>query len=120
MKQNNLNKAQILRLSSFDFDSYCVRCAGGIPNEKQSDEGISGRLIHDGTPILVTRSISLGLPVIDIFHEHLRKNGKGIIIALSFGNRAKEKAHRLKVYEGKDLKLITLDRLLSEGISAVA
>lgn len=117
----NLNKAEVLRLNPFEFESYCVRCVGGIPNEKQrSDGGIDGKLIYDGTPIQVKKSPNIGRPVIDAFHKHLRKNGRGIIIALSFGRGAKEEAQRLKVDEGKDLQLITLDKILSEGTSSVA
>ena len=81
----NLNKAEVLRLNPFEFESYCVRCVGGIPNEKQrSDGGIDGKLIYDGTPIQVKKSPNVGRPVIDTFHKHLRKNGRGIIIAISF------------------------------------
>ena len=117
----NLNKAEVLRLNPFEFESYCVRCVGGIPNEKQrSDGGIDGKLIYDGTPIQVKKSPNVGRPVIDSFHKHLRKNGRGIIIALSFSRGAKEEAQRLKVDEGKDLQLITLDKILSEGTSSVA
>lgn len=117
----NLNKAEVLRLNPFEFESYCVRCVGGIPNEKQrSDGGIDGKLIYDGTPIQVKKSPNIGRPVVDSFHKHLRKNGRGIIIALSFSRGAKEEAQRLKVDEGKDLQLITLDKILSEGTSSVA
>ena len=117
----NLNKAQVLKLNPFEFESYCVRCVGGIPNEKQrSDGGIDGKLIYDGTPIQVKKSPHIGRPVVDSFHKHLRKNGRGIIIALSFSKGAKEEASRLKVDEGKDLQLITLDKILSEGTNSVA
>lgn len=117
----NLTKAEVLKLSHFEFEKYCVRCIGGIPNDKPvNDGGIDGKLIKDGTPIQVKQSSKIGRPVIDNFHKHFRRNGRGIIIALSFSKGAKEEAHRLKVDEGKELKLITLDSLLSKGTGVAA
>ena len=116
----NLTKAQALRLPHFEFEKYCVRCIGGIPTKKTPgrDGGIDGKLIKDGTPIEVKQSEKIGRPVVDKFHKHLRKNGRGIIIALSFSKEAKEEAHRLKVDEGKDLQLITLETLIKNGTKA--
>lgn len=117
----NLTKQQALELDPFEFEKYIIRCIGGIPNEKQrSDGGIDGRLIEDGTPIQVKKSKNVGRNVLDNFHKHLRRNGRGIIIALSFSNGAKEESHRLKLDEGKDLQLLTLDKILREGTQSVA
>ena len=88
---------------------------GGIPNEKQrGDRGVDGYLIEDGTPIQVKKSENIGRPVIDSFYKHLKKNGRGIIIALSFGKGAKEEAMKLKL-EGYDLQLWTLKKILQQG-----
>ena len=116
----NLTKAQALKLSHFEFEKYCVRCIGGIPTKKTpgTDGGVDGKLIKDGTPIQVKQSEKIGRPVVDAFHKHLRRNGRGIIIALSFSKGAKEEAHRLKVDEGKDLQLISLDTLIKNGTKA--
>ena len=117
----NLKKSEVLKLPPLEFEKYCVRCAGGVPNEKQvGDGGIDGKLIRDGTPIQVKKSHKVGRPVIDAFHKHFKRNGRGIIIALSFSKCAKEEVHGLKVDEGKDLKLITLDILLKKGTGAAA
>ena len=116
----NLTKAEALRLPHFEFEKYCVRCIGGIPTKKTPgrDGGVDGKLIKDGTPIEVKQSEKIGRPAVDKFHKHLRRNGRGIIIALSFSKEAKEEAHRLKVDEGKDLQLITLDTLIKNGTKA--
>ena len=111
----NLTMEQAKALDPFEFEKYCVRCIGGIPNEKQrGDGGIDGTLIEDGTPIQVKKSENIGRPVIDSFYKHLKKNGRGIIIALSFGSGAKEEAMKLKL-EGYDLQLWTLKNILQEG-----
>ena len=111
----NLTIEQAKALDPFEFEKYCVRCIGGIPNEKQrGDGGIDGKLIEDGTPIQVKKSKNIGRPVIDSFYKHLKKNGRGIIIALSFGSGAKEEAMKLKL-EGYDLQLWTLKNILQEG-----
>ena len=116
----NLTRAEALRLNHFGFEKYCVRCIGGYPLKKTpgKDGGVDGKLIRDGTPIQVKQSKRIGRPTIDKFHKHLKRNGRGIIIALSFSKDAKEEAHRLKVDEGKDLKLITLDNLIKNGTKA--
>ena len=117
----NLKKSEVLKLPPLEFEKYCVRCAGGVPNERQvGDGGIDGKLIRDGTPIQVKKSHKVGRPVIDAFHKHFKRNGRGIIIALSFSKCAKEEVHGLKVDEGKDLKLITLDTLLKKGTGVAA
>ena len=111
----NLTERQAKSLDAFEFEKYCVRCVGGIPNDKQrGDGGLDGYLIEDGTPIQVKKSENIGRPVIDSFYKHLKKNGRGVIIALSFGSGAKEEAMKLKL-EGYDLKLWTLKQILSEG-----
>ena len=112
----NLKKSEVLKLQPFEFEQYCVRCIGGIPHDRKvRPGGINGKLIKDGTPIQVKKSQKIDRAVIDAFHKHFRRNGRGIIIALSFSKDAKEESHRLKVDEGKDLKLITLDSLLTSG-----
>ena len=111
----NLTERQAKALHHKEFEKYCVRCVDGIPNDKQvNGGGIDGRLIEDGTPIQVKQSENVGRPVIDSFYKHLKKNGRGVIIALSFGRGAKEEAMKLKL-EGYDLQLWTLKQVLSPG-----
>ena len=110
----NLTERQAKALSHFEFENYCVRCVGGVPTKKTNDGGIDGYLIEDGTPIQVKQSESIGRGVLDSFYKHLKKNGRGIIIALSFGKGAKEEAMKLKL-EGYDLQLWTLKQVLSQG-----
>ena len=111
----SLTKAQILRLNPFEFEKYVVRSIGGIPNSVQrGDGGIDGYLQTDGTPIQVKKSDNIGRNVIDSFHKHLQKNGKGIIIAKSFGRGAKEEVSRLRLKEGYDVTLVTVDDILRD------
>lgn len=112
----SLTKAQILRLNPFEFEKYCVRSVGGIPNEIQrGDGGVDGFLQEDGTPIQVKKSPNVGRPVIDSFHKHLQKNGKGVIIAKSFSRGAKEEVARLRLKEGYEVTLITIDDILRDA-----
>ena len=112
----SLTREQIEGLDPFEFERYCVRGVGGIPNEKQrGDGGIDGFLIQDGTPIQVKKSKNVGRPVVDSFHKHLKINGRGIIIAKSFGRGAKEEVARLKLSEGYEVSLITVDDILREA-----
>lgn len=107
----NLTKREVLDLDHFEFEKYCVRAIGGIPNDKQvGDHGIDGRLKIDGTPIQVKKSKRVGRTVIDKFYRHAKEKGSGIIIALSFAPTAYEQVAILKK-EGIDLKLITIDDL---------
>ena len=111
----NLTERQAKSLDPFEFEKYCVRCVGGIPNKTQrGDGGIDGYLIEDRTPIQVKQSENIGRPVIDSFYKHLKRNGRGIIIALSFSKGAKEEAMKLKL-EGYDLQLWTLKKILQQG-----
>ena len=52
---------------------------------------------------------------IDSFHKHLQKNGKGIIIAKSFGRGAKEEVSKLRLKEGYDVTLVTIDDILRDA-----
>lgn len=112
----SLTKEQIMRLNPWEFEKYCVRSIGGIPNEVQrGDGGIDGFMQDDGTPIQVKKSERVGRNVIDNFHKHLQKNGKGIIIAKSFGKGAKDEVARLKLEEGYDVSLVTVDDVLRDA-----
>jgi len=112
----SLTKEEILSLDPFEFEKYCVRSIGGIPNDIQrGDGGTDGYLIEDGTPIQVKMSERVGRTVIDSFHKHLQKNGKGVIIAKSFGRGAKEEVARLRLKEGYEVTLVTIDDILREA-----
>lgn len=107
-----LNVKKLLKLDPFDFERSAVRIVGGIPNERQvGDYGIDGRLKTDGTPIQVKKSKRVGRPVIDKFYRHMKKNNRGIIIALSFAPSAYAEQAKLERTENIDLQLITIDEL---------
>ena len=110
----SLTKNQIMSLDPFEFEKYTVRCISGIPNDIQvGDGGIDGRL-EDGTPIQVKKSDHIGRPVIDSFHKHLEHNGRGIIIAKSFGRGAKEEVAKLLLEKGWEITLMTVDDILRD------
>ena len=112
-----LTKNQILKLKPDEFEEYVVRCIGGEPNRvKVADGGIDGKLIEDGTPIQVKKSRNIGRPVLDSFYKHLKKNNRGIIIALSFGKGAYEEVAKLK-REGYDVDLVTLEDILEMSLN---
>ena len=112
----SLTKDEILGLDPFEFEKYVVRSIGGIPNDVQrGDGGIDGYLETDHTPIQVKKSNNVGRPVIDAFYKHLKHNGRGVIIAKSFGRGAKEEVSRLRLEEGLDIILTTIDDILREA-----
>ena len=108
----SLTREQILSLNHTEFERYCVRSVGGTPTP--DSKPVDGYLSSDGTPIEVKMSEKIGKPVIDKFHKHLRKNGRGIIIAKSFGRGAKDEVARLNLEEGYDVTLVTIDDLLKD------
>ncbi len=111
----SLTKAQILKMPPFEFEKYAVQCIGGIPNDIQvGDGGIDGRL-QDGTPIQVKMSDRVGRPVIDSFHKHMEHNGRGIVIAKSFGKGAKEEVSKLLLEKGWEITLVTVDDLIRDA-----
>ena len=110
-----LTKAQIKKLDPFEFERYMVTCIGGVANSKQrGDGGIDGRMVEDGTPIQVKKSHNVGRTVIDSFYRHLKKTGRGYIIANSFAKTAKEEAMKLKINEGLELILLTTDQVIKQ------
>lgn len=111
----NLSRSEVMRLSDAEFQDYMVRCVGGEPSTRRTnDHGIDGKLIADGTPIQVKKSKSIDRPTIDKYLKHLKSNGRFVFIALSFGRGAYEEQARQKK-DGYDLKLLTMDEVLRES-----
>ncbi|MDE3269234.1 MAG: DNA methyltransferase [Pseudomonadota bacterium] len=111
-----LTKDKVLRLDPFEFERYVIACMGGVANKQQrNDGGVDGYMADDGAPIEVKKSNRVGRPVIDKFYKHLKRKGRGFIIALSFADTAKEEAKRLLNEEGLDLTLVTLDMVIEQA-----
>lgn len=111
-----LDKQKTLELDPFEFERYMVTCVGGVVNKIQvGDGGLDGMMIEDGAPIQVKQSKKVGRPVIDSFYKHIKKRGRGFIIAISFTSTAKEEAMRLKNEEGIDLVLLTVDQVIEQA-----
>lgn len=111
-----LDKQKALELDPFEFERYMVTCVGGVVNKIQvGDGGLDGMMIEDGAPIQVKQSKKIGRPVIDSFYKHIKKRGRGFIIAISFTSTAKEEAMRLKNEEGIELVLLTVDQVIEQA-----
>ncbi len=116
VKIGDLSRREIERLNPFEWEKKMVEMLGGTPNLKQvGDGGIDGRM-YDSTPIQVKKSSNVGRPVIDSFYRHVKNgNGKGIIIAKSFGKGAYEEVARLANEEGLQIDLVPSDDLIRDA-----
>lgn len=77
--------------------------------------GIDGFYL-DGTPIQVKQSEDVGRNVVDNFETAIRRmqRTKGVIVAFSFGKGAHEEVARVKLAEGLEITLKTVDEILQE------
>ena len=108
----SLTKAQVLRLPHDEFERYAVQSIGGIPT--QNSKPVDGYM-PDGSPIEVKKHKgNIGIEVLDKFHKHLKANGRGYIIAKSFGKGFKNEVDRLKLEEGLDIVFMTVDELIRD------
>ena len=113
---------------AFEFETWIIKQFGGIPNEKQrNDGGIDGQA-GDGAPIQVKRSDNIGVNVVKNFWASLQQydqklfdkkvaNGEtaGYIIAFSFGKGAVEEIARLKNKNSTVIKLVKVSDIVDYG-----
>jgi DNA modification methylase len=109
-----LSEEDLRKIAPFDFQNWVVkRLFGRVSTRKTSDMGIDG-YTFEGVPIQVKQSDDIGRNVIDNFETAIRrkKATKGIIVAFSFGKGANEEIARAKLYDGIDIKTITIKELI--------
>ena len=113
LQLKSLTKAQILKLSPEDFEKYAVRSIGGTPTP--NSKPVDGYM-PDGSPIEVKmHDKPIGVGVLDKFHRFLQHNGRGYIVAKSFGRGFKDEVARLKLEEGLDVVFITIDDIIRDA-----
>lgn len=114
--------------NAFEFETWIIKQFGGIPNEKQrNDGGIDGQA-GDGAPVQVKRSDNIGVNVVKNFWASLQQydqklfdkkvaNGEtaGYIIAFSFGKGAVEEIARLKNKNNTVIKLVKVSDIVDYG-----
>jgi len=109
-----LSEEDLRKIAPFDFQNWVVkRLFGRVSARKSSDMGIDG-YTFEGIPIQVKQSDDIGRNVIDNFETAIRrkKATKGIIVAFSFGKGANEEIARAKLYDGIDIKTVTIKELI--------
>ena len=109
----SLTKAQVLKLGHGEFEKYAVRSIGGTPTP--NSKPVDGYM-PDGSPIEVKmHDKAIGVGVLDKFHRFLQKNGRGYIVAKSFGRGFKNEVARLKLEEGLDVVFMTIDDIVRDA-----
>ncbi|KAK3604168.1 hypothetical protein CHS0354_001975 [Potamilus streckersoni] len=92
---------------AFEFERWIIEQFGGEYNEKQrGDLGLDGR--KDGAPVQVKRSDNIGRNVIDNFSNA----AAGYIIAFSFSNGARQEVARMKLEEGLQIELVSVEDIV--------
>ena len=113
LELKSLTKAEILKLEYGEFEKYAVRSIGGTPTP--NSKPVDGYM-PDGSPIEVKKNDKpIGVGVLDKFHRFLQKNGRGYIVAKSFGKGFKDEVARLKLEEGLDVVFITVDDIIRDA-----
>ena len=116
---------QVRKLEPFEFQNWVVidKMRAKASRKKVGDMGLdgyipSGELWHKGAGggIQVKQSDRVGRNVVDNFETALKraKHKKGYIVAFSFTKGAYEEVARAKNKEGLEIKLITVEELLSK------
>ena len=112
LQLNSLTKEEILKLQHGEFEKYAVRSIGGTPTP--NSKPVDGYM-PDGSPIEVKMIDKIGVGVLDKFHRFLQKNGRGYIVAKSFGRGFKDEVARLKLEEGLDVVFMTVDDIIRDA-----
>jgi DNA modification methylase len=113
---------------AFEFETWIIKQFGGIPNNRQrNDGGIDGQTA-DGTPIQVKRSDNVDVNKIKNFWSSIQqydqklfeknvKEGKiaGYFIAFSFGKGAVEQVALLKNKHNTIIKLVKVSDIVDMG-----
>ena len=112
LQLKSLTKLEILKLGHGEFEKYAVRSVGGTPTP--NSKPVDGYML-DGSPIEVKMTDKVGVGVLDKFHRFLQKNGRGYIVAKSFGRGFKDEVARLKLEEGLDVVFMTIDDIIRDA-----
>ncbi len=102
-------------LKPFEFQNWVIQKFVGTHSPRKSgDMGIDGYSFMERNPIQVKRSDNVGRNVVDNFETAIRRGGHeaGYIVAFSFTRGAREEAARARVYDGLDIRLLTVADLL--------
>ncbi len=104
-------------MEPFEFQNYVIvdLLHGTCSRRKSGDHGIDG---HDfgHNPVEVKQSERVGRPVVQKFHSAVRseKRTKGIIVAFSFAKTAHEEVARIKLDDGVEIELRTVQELIDD------
>ena len=112
IEQRSLNHEDFKGMLPLDFQDETISLIGGSSNIKHRDNGVDGWLANDGTPIQVKQIDVVGRPILDNFHKHVKKHGRGIFIALERYTRDAEKEAEVWRQQGLDIQLLTVKDLL--------
>lgn len=107
---------QLRELQPFEFQNWVFETLHGRVNpRKTGDFGIDGWVELD-VPVQVKQSSDVGRNVVDNFETAIQRAGKdrGVIVAFSFGSGAYEEAARAKNEMNLEIRLKTVEEILSE------
>jgi hypothetical protein len=112
----------VRKLEPFEFQNWVVidRMRANASRKKVGDMGLDGyyprSILTEEAGIQVKQSDGVGRNVIDNFETALKRAGykKGYIVAFSFSSGAYEEVARIKNKGELDIKLITVEELLTK------
>lgn len=105
------------KMEPFEFQNHVIvdLLHGICSRTKSGDRGVDG---HDfgHNPVEVKQQDGVGRPVVQKFYAAVKaeRRSKGIIIAFSFAKNACEEAARIKLDEGIEIELRTVDDLIQD------
>ncbi|MGP8124959.1 MAG: DNA methyltransferase [Nitrososphaerales archaeon] len=108
--------AELKTIQPFEFQNWVFeKLYARVNPRKTGDFGLDGWL-NDGSPVQVKQSEDVGRNVVDNFETAMRRSGrkKGMIVAFSFGKGAYEEVARVKIEEGLEIILKTVQEILDE------
>lgn len=109
--------SDLKKIEPFEFQNWVMeKLYGRISARKTGDMGIDGYYL-DGTPIQVKQSEDIGRNIVDNFETAIKRadKKKGVIVAFSFGKGAYEEVARVKLEEGLEIILKTVEEILKEA-----
>jgi len=112
----------VKRLEPFEFQNWVVidKMRANLSRKKVGDMGLDGyyprSVLTEEAGIQVKQSEGVGRNVVDNFETALKRANykKGYIVAFSFSKGAYEEVARIKNKEGLEIKLITVEELLTK------
>ncbi len=108
--------ADLRNLQPFEFQNWVMeKLYARVNPKKVGDLGIDGYYI-DGSPIQVKQSDQVTRPVVDAMEAAMQRIGqkKGIIVAFSFTKGTYEEVARVKLEQGLEITLKTVEEILKE------